>query len=412
MPGRRSCQRGARSLLQHWARPRRPDTASHRPALFTPSFRALIAAQSGFGFAFSSFFLLPKFLVGSLGASPTELGLVMATHGMTIVACLPIAGRLVDRHGRRRFLTGGALLMGVATLGFVAVTRVGPLIYGLRILQAVAFSFAFAAGGALAVDESPPERLAQGVAVFGLSFLSMNAIAPATAELVAGRAGWPAAFAVASLGAFLCALLSLRIRERPALGAPAPRPAVGILARAPRVYVVIALVGLALSAMFTFHQPYALSLGIHRVSDFFVAYALTAVVLRAGFGHVFDSFGHRRAVLTALVPYALILLAAIRLDVVGLAFLGVGMGLAHGTVYPVWNTVALSGAAPTERGRVMAWFQAAFNAGVGVGALALGVLADAAGYPAVFVAGAVAILGALGLVATAPRGSRADGVRV
>jgi len=88
------------------------------------------------------------------------------------------------------------------------------------------------------------------------------------------------------------------------------------------------------------------------------------------------------------------------------------MGLAHGTVYPAWNAVALADAAPTERGQVMAWFQAAFNAGFGVGALALGVLADAAGYPAVFVAGAIGILGALALVVSDPRRSGPRDVRV
>lgn len=386
-------------MRQQGAPHRRRATTSHRPALFTPSFRALIAAQSGFGFAFSSFFLLPKFLIGTLGASPTELGLVMAVHGAAIVVCLPVAGHLVDRHGRRRFLTGGAVLMAAATLCFVAVRDVGPLIYVLRVVQAVAFSFAFAAGGALAVDEAPPERLAQGVAVFGLSFLSMNAIAPAAVEIVASRAGWGTAFGLAAAGAVACALLSLRIREAPAGVADGGAPSLGVLRRAPRVYAVIALVGLALAAMFAFHQPYALALGIARVSDFFVAYAIAAVVLRAGFGHVFDSFGHRRAVVVALVPYALILLAATRLDLVGLVPLGAGMGLAHGTVYPAWNAVALASATAAERGRVMAGFQAAFNAGFGVGALGLGILADAAGYPAVFVAGAFAALAALGLVA-------------
>lgn len=326
----------------------------------------------------------------------------MAAHGLTVVVCLPVAGLLVDRHGRRRFLIAGALLMAVGTLGFLGVRDVGPFIYCLRVVQAVAFSFAFAAGGALAVDESPPERLAQGVAVFGISFLAMNAVAPAVVEVVAARVGWSIAFAVATLGALLCAALALRIREQPSPRATTDRSPIAVLRRAPRVYAVIALVGLALASLFAFHQPYALSLGIARVSDFFIAYAVTAVTLRAGFGHLFDAIGHRRVVRAALVPYALVLLAAARLDVVGLAPLGIGMGLAHGAVYPAWNAVALTHADASERGGVMAGFQAAFNAGFGIGALGLGVLADAAGYPAVFVAGAAGALAALGLVLTDP----------
>jgi len=327
---------------------------------------------------------------------------VLGAHGFTLVLCLPIAGMLVDRHGRRPFLIGGALLMATATLGFLGVHEVGPLIYALRIVQGIAFSFAFAAGGALAVDESPPERLAQGVAVFGVSFLAMNAIAPAVVEVVASKAGWEPAFALATVGALLCAVLALRIREPVRHRAPTTSSPFILLRRSPRVYVVIGLIGLALASLFAFHQPYALSLGIDRVSDFFIAYAVTAVVLRAGFGHVFDAIGHRRVVRLALVPYALVLLACSRLDLLGLAPLGVGMGFAHGTVYPAWNAVALTHADATQRGSVMAGFQAAFNAGFGIGAFLLGMLADAAGYPAVFVAGSLAATTALIVVLSDP----------
>ena len=71
---------------------------------------ALLVAQAGFGYAFSSFFLLPSFIVDELAGGPVEIGLVTAAYGVVILV-LPLTGALVDRFGRRNFLTAGALLM-------------------------------------------------------------------------------------------------------------------------------------------------------------------------------------------------------------------------------------------------------------------------------------------------------------
>ena len=155
-----------------------------RPKLFTRDFAALLVANVCFGYAFSSYFLLPKFLVVALGGGPREIGTVAGLYGAAVVLCLPVMGAAVDRRGRRDFMTAGGLLMGVASLGFAAVDSVGPLLYALRAAQGVAFAMTFAAGGALAVDLAPPGRLGQALGIFGLSFISMNAVAPAAVEWI------------------------------------------------------------------------------------------------------------------------------------------------------------------------------------------------------------------------------------
>ena len=87
--------------------------------LLTPGFTALLIAQAGFGYAFSSFFMLPKFLVTELGAGPAVIGRIMAVYGVAVVISMPAVGAAVDRFGRRNFLTGGGVIMGVASLAFI-----------------------------------------------------------------------------------------------------------------------------------------------------------------------------------------------------------------------------------------------------------------------------------------------------
>lgn len=376
--------------------------------ILTPSFVALLLAQACFGYAFSSFFLLPKFMVTELGAGPTEIGGVWACHGLAVVFCMPVVGGIVDRRGRRAFLTAGAAVMAVATFAFVTVDSVGPWLYLLRLLQGVAFSMAFVGGGTLAVDHAPPARLAQAIGLFGLTFLSMNAIAPAAVEEIAQRAGWQVGFALAGASATLSALLSLRLRDRPDAAANGVRiPGVVEFATRPRqlqISLVIALAGAALGALFTFHQPYALELGIHELKGFFVAYAIAAVTVRVGFGNLVDRIGRRHVSLACLVGYVFIVAGMTRLRPGWLPVFGGAMGITHGLFYPAFNAVAAEGVGAGERGKMMATFQASWQVGFSVGQLALGMLAERAGYPAVFWTGSACSAAALVALARFPVG--------
>jgi len=385
--------------------------ASRAPdRLLTRGFASLLVAQAGFGYAFSSYFLLPKFLVVALAAGPREIGLLTASHNAAVVLLMPPMGALVDRFGRRRFLIAGALLMAAASLAFTRVDSFGPAIFALRAAQALAFAMAFAAGSALAVDEAPPERVAQAIGLFGLTFLSMNAVGPAVVEEVSARAGWPAAFGLAAVGALACALLSLRLRER-ATARSEGGPLSGLLEVATRpsqlrVSLVIALVGAAFSSLFIFHQPFAIQAHIARLRDFFAAYAIAAIGIRVAFGSLIDRLGRRRASIASLALYVGVALLAREIPRTGLAPLGFALGLAHGIFYPAYNAVAIERCGPRERGKAMALYQAAFQAGGTVGPLSLGVLAERAGYPPVFAAAAASLALALVVLVLSPEGRR------
>lgn len=390
-----------------------PVAAEPSPRLMTRDFTALLVAQAGFGYAFSSFLLLPKYLVAALGAGPDDIGRVEAVHGVAIVLLMPLVGGVVDRMGRRDFLTGGALLMAAASFAFAGVDRVGPLLYALRALQGFAFAMAFSAGAALALDLAPPQRLAQAIGFFGSTFLAMNAVAPTVVEELAAGPGWGPAFASAGLAALLCAALSRFLRDRPsASSADAPTPGLWEFVRRPRqlrTSLVIALAGAALGVVFRFYQPFALSLGIEQVKGFFVAYAAAAVCVRIFLGELVDRTGRRRVALGCLVFYVAILLGMTRLAPGTLALFGAAMGATHGLFYPSFNAVAAEGAGAGERGKVMAVFQAAWQIGFAIAQGALGALALRAGYPAVFAAGALCALVALLVLALSPEGRSVPG---
>jgi MFS family permease len=369
------------------------------PPLLSRNFATLLVAQASFGYAFSSFFMLPKFLVTELSAGPAEVGRVAAAYGAAVIVLIPAMGVLVDRFGRRRFMTIGALLMAAVSGSFAVVSEVGPLMYSLLAAQGFAFAMVFVGGSTLAVDEAPAERVGQAIALFGLTMLSMNGVAAAGVEAIAASVGWQWAFIAAAAGAVVCALLSRSLSDGGIAGREEETSGLWQVVSRPGlvpIWVVIALVGAAMSSMVTYHQPFAIALGIENVSGFFVAYALAAIVVRAGLGHFIDRAGRRRVAIAALCLYSLVVAAMAKMTgVAGLALLGAGLGVAHGFFYPALNSVAVGGIRGDERGKVMALFQGAFHVGFAGSALAFGALAEIAGYPPIFYGGGLCALVAL-----------------
>lgn len=370
--------------------------------LWNRRFVVLLLAQIGVAYANSSFLILPKFLATRLEAGPEAIGRVVLISSLAVVVSLLPAGSLVDRHGRKHFLTAGAALMGLACAAHVFVDSVGPLLYGLRVVQALAFAFAYAAGAALAIDAAPPARLGQALGLFGLVYVLTGALAPAAVEAIVAVRGWSPAFLLAGSAAIGSALLSLSVSEPRSESSGATHVATRTILARPRVrraMAVVGLLGIGYGGAFNFHQPFALSLGITELRDFFLAHSLAAGASRIAMGPFVDRIGLRRISLASLALYALAVFAIAWLDRIGLLVLGLGIGISHGLFYPAYTGVVLEGCAPAERGRHIALLQAGLYVGIGLGGVALGAIAARFGYPAIFVLGSAMLVGAFALIA-------------
>jgi DHA1 family inner membrane transport protein len=367
--------------------------------LLTPPFVRLLVMQAAFGFAFSVFFLLPKVLAADFGATPSQIGLVMAAFGVASLLSIPIVGAL-DRVGHRRALVAANLLLAAGSLGFVLVHHAGAGAAFLRGVQGLAWSLGFAASLVVAADLAPAGKLAQAVGLVGASGLAMNALAPAVAEPVGERFGHAAVFVLATAAALVGALVARRL---PAGAAPHAARAGGGEARAAKPssggdaapYLVLAVAGLAFGVMFTFIAPFALARGIHAVRSFFAAYTVAALAVRLFSGRLSDRFGHRRAGGAAAIAYGLAVVAAGVVGPAPLAALGAAFGAAHGALFPSLMALVIEGAPGRGRTRALALANGSMNLGI-AGVFGLGLVAGRTGYPAVFVAaGAVTILAAL-----------------
>lgn len=375
---------------------------SGEPPLLTRDFALLLAVQLAFGFAFSSFFLLPKYVVTHLGGNASHVGLVGALTVATAVLASLLAGRQLDRGPRRPLIVVGVLLSVATSLAFLGVERLGGYLYALRAVQGVSFGLFYVAAATLVADLAPQARLGQALGWFGAAALLMNAIATLAAERIAHDFGWRAVFVSAAAAGCAALLLALTLREPPLAGGAGerserdrearPQPSHAATEPQPSRWPVLwasAAGGAAFGVMFTFTQPFALSLGEARLSPLFTGYTASALLVRVAFGSLADRLGRARVAAAALAFYALVVAATAALTPGWLGAVGLAFGLAHGAFYPSLNALALEGASHHQRGTISAYFSAAFNAGTLVVTFCFGHMAQAFGYPSIFLIGAL-----------------------
>lgn len=386
-------------------------TKSAAPRLWTWAFVRVLCVQLTFGFSFSCFFLLPKFLKVELGAGPSEIGIVVGVGLLSAVACVPLATLAIDRYEKRLLLMGGAFLGALAALLHAWVDSVGPFLYALRALHGMSFVLTFNAAGTLVADFAPRARLSQALGFFGVAMLSTNAIAPAAMEPIAATWGWSSGFVLAS--GFAClAMVAAFFVKSPAVAGERPRLSFGPLASTRKLAMlhVSLMIGMGFGTMVTFAQPFALSMGEQNVSQLFVGYTLAAAFVRILLGGLADRVGRERVALSSMVIYTAVLGSAAWLRPGTLFFFGTGLGLAHGFIYPALNAMLLDDTDAGRRGIVMVVFNGAFQLGFAISALGLGAVAERFGYPAVFVACAVLSASAVVVLAVLRRGARRPGL--
>ena len=392
-----------------------PALEASQSLLRLPRFRRLLYAQACFGVAYSTFMILPKYLATHMGAGAARIGWLMAAGALAPVLGAPVVSHVCRRLGPARTMAAAGAAMAIGAAAFVWVDGPGPLAFAGRALQGLAWALVFSAAALVVLELAGPGRVSEGIALHGSANLLSSAIGPAVAEPLLERGGATVVFAGAALMACVSVSFSLGVGDSrddsPASRARAATAASDSAGGAalPWPFLLVSLVlGLGCGVMLIFHQPLALARGIFRVSDFLIAYTLGAVAVRLGAGRWPDRLGPGRVAVASFVLYGAVVAAMGTLaSPLGLALLGVGFGIAHGLFWPSFLSMAVSGVGPGDRGRLLAWLNAMFCAGVaGVGLL--GNLAEEVGLPLVFLGvGLLVSVSALGLrrflARTAPR---------
>lgn len=370
-------------------------TSVSRERLFTPAFVLVSIGELVYLTSDGmTIYLVPVHATGALDAGRAGAGVAFGAFALSALVLRPWAGRFADTRGRRPLLIGGAAIAAVALLLTAHVPGLGWLV-ALRLLAGVGEAAVFTAIFAVIADLAPPSRLGEALSYNSLALYLGLAGGPLLGELVVTRlgfaAGWYAAAALALGAALTFALV-------PESGAPDPTAGRPPLIHRGSVPVALGFLAsvVAMGGFLAFAALRAEALGMERISLPLVAYGATVVVGRLTIARLIDRFEPLRLGVVALGAIATGLVVAAQATsstslMAGVVLLAVGVTFST----PAFFTAIFTAAPASERGAASATTSAALDLGLGGGPILLGIIAEYAGIPWAFAAGAgVALVGA------------------
>jgi len=374
------------------------DTLTRRDsqdAIFTAPMLALSGLMVT---SMSSFYLLLSAVPAHAATLGGDLAAGLSTGALmaTTIAGEIAAPRIIARFGRRAALAAALLILAIPCFATFSASLMLVLLscaargFGLGLLLVAACG--------LAATLAPPTRRAEAMGLYGVAS-AIPAILCVPLGSWALAAFGPVTMAVATAAFALVALASLAaLPDRAEHGEGAAHshrlPALRDMAWPA---ACLALGAIVIGATITF-----LPLAHHEVGTGTIMLALliqgmASAGARAAAGRPIDRHGPQGAMFGGVV---LAVSAMLCLALPGAAAVLIGMalgGVAFGILQSASLSQLLDRVPPSQADGASALWNAAYDAGLGVGGLTFGALAAATGYAAAFIA-AAAGLGALALL--------------
>jgi predicted MFS family arabinose efflux permease len=243
-----------------------------------------------------------------LGATPTMIGLLFGSFGVTLLAVSVPMGAVSDRVGRRLPLVGGMIALAAASALF-AVAQTLPWLFAARMVQGAADGVTWVVGFALIADLYGPDDRGRvmGYVMSGTSVALL--IGPSIGGWLYALGGIALPFAFLAALSVLCAVGFALIRLAPVAIKPAA-PSAWVVMQAPAVAVCAAYV-VVIGATLAMLEP-VLPLFLNRrlgltppqIGLLFGAAAVAWIVMPIVYGPLVGKWGSRRLVRLGLILMA------------------------------------------------------------------------------------------------------------
>jgi multidrug resistance protein len=348
-------------------------------------------------------------LTRQFGASPTLIGLLFASFGVTVLAVSVPMGTMSDRIGRRAPLVGGMTLLAASTLLFAFAPSMRWL-FAARLAQGAGDAITWVVGFALVADlYSAGERgRVMGLVMSGSTFGFL--VGPTLGGWLYEQGGPRTPYLLVTALALVAAAGFAVLPSPPRAQATETVPLRVILSvRAVTICAVAVIVGGGTIAMvepvLSLFLASAIQLGPARIGLVFGAGALVATTLHPLFGRIADRSGGRRltfwglAAIAAALPLGA-LIAGFRSAVVVYAVAGVAIAV-FVTPSLTYMAEATSSAGSDSFGVAYGLYNFAWSFGLLIGPALGGALYERLGFVRLCAIWAVAIVMVLAALARA-----------
>ncbi|MEV6694593.1 MFS transporter [Micromonospora sp. NPDC051196] len=354
----------------------------------------LLLLLAAFG-ALTNFFLLlsvvPLYAGGS-EAGDVGAGLSTGVMMLSTVLLELAAPKLLARWGYRTVLALGLLLLALPSL-LLTVSPAVELIVAVSLVRGAGFGVFVVAGGALVAELVPAERRGEALGLYGV-ICAIPAIVglPAGVWLTA-QVGFATIFTVTTAIGLVGVLAVLFLPAKAGQVEQGPRVfkgMTGALARPTLIFTALAVA----SGVFATFLPLAVSEGSRGLAALALLVQSCVVALaRWAAGWFADRHGASRLLIPAVLSAAIGTFCVVWLEspfalIAGMVLFGIGFGVGQNvTMVMLFERVKKS-----EFGRASALWNFAYDAGLGIGAVGFGFVADLLSYPVGFAVTAAVLL--------------------
>lgn len=351
----------------------------NKPQIFTPSFLFLFISNFLIFIGFEMLLpILPAYLV-SLNANPMQVGLVTTVFTIGAIIIRPFIGYYLIDHKRKNLAIGASVTLLIITMLYPFLNSIWFFLL-LRLVHGMAWGVSTTANSTMAVDSIPKARLGEGMGYFSISTTVGAIVAPSLGILVYHS------FSFHTLiwsSALLCALAVIVL---PFVHSVAPiqyekqpfRFMEAILEKDVWFQALLTVVTtLGFGAIITFLVLYGEQKGLDHIFLFFLINAIVSTLLRPFTGKWFDRNGPWSIIIvSAMLGFLSLIVLSFTTNNGSLIIAAILFGAGYGTVMPCLQTWTVQKVSEAKSGAANATFLSSFDAGVGMSAFVLGILAE------------------------------------
>ncbi|MCG5219796.1 MFS transporter [Streptosporangium sp. KLBMP 9127] len=351
----------------------------------------------------TSFYLLLSVVplyAAAAGGGGVGAGLATGAIMLSTVLMELAVPRLVAAFGYRAVMAAGLVLLGVPALGLL-VTSSLPAVLIVCLARGAGLGIVVVVGTALTAELVPAARRAEGLGVYGVA-VGVPSVAGLPLGLwISDAFGYGPVFAA---GAVLPVLVLLAVVGLPSTRTPRT-PGVPRTVRTggtlwprglARPALIFSAVTLAAGVVVTFLPLAVPRESLHLATAALFAQSAATPIARWWAGRAGDRHGSSRLLLPGMAAAAAGMAALVWVSlppvvIAGAALFGAGFGILQNvTLAMMFERVRRQ-----DFGRVSALWNLAYDAGMGAGALGMGFLLAASGYPLGFALTAAVLVAAL-----------------
>ncbi|HVV74781.1 MAG TPA: MFS transporter [Mycobacteriales bacterium] len=317
---------------------------------------------------------MPTYVGDRLGSGSVAVGLAVGAPAITGAVLRPLGGRWADRIGSRPMVVTGAAVMAVGVLP-AWQQSLGALVAS-RLLVGAGEAVMMSATVLWLLRIAGEQHQGRSLGHIGLANYAGLTIGPLMLEAIGVRntgALWILAMALPIVGA----VVAVAVRNAPPPAAEQEKaPILAMIRRTGRPGVGLLLVNVGYVAVLSFGATVVARHGLAIGALIVPVFGAGVIVSRVAMGSFPDRFGPKRVLAASAVVEAAGLLVfamagAKALSIAALVVLSIGQGLA----VPSLGLLAVAGVPEHQRGAASGAFFAWFDAGVGLGGPAVGLVA-------------------------------------